>query len=98
MLRTKLPDLSATPNLKRRTDAVCKKQLQLRQMLLNPKAFLQTYGKRFLADKKKAVKKKAVKCIQDTDRAWFGTQRGGQIRQTSRKPHNKLPTVYQYYQ
>ncbi|CAB3987815.1 Hypothetical predicted protein [Paramuricea clavata] len=93
MASAKLPNPIATPNLKRRTDAVRKKQLQLQQMLLNPKGFLH----RYMAEKKKVVKRKAVKCIQDTDRAWFGTQQGGNLR-TRRKPVNKLPTIYQYYQ
>jgi hypothetical protein len=50
-----------------------------------------------MVGKKKVVKKKVIKHIQDTDRAWFGKQKGGHLR-THRKPVNKLPTVYQYYQ
>ncbi|CAB3977955.1 Hypothetical predicted protein [Paramuricea clavata] len=98
MARTKLPDLNATPHLKKRTAAVRKKQLQMRQTLSNPRAFLQQFGKRFLNEKKKAVKRKVVKRVQDTDRVLFGTQRGGQIQQTNRKTHNKIPVQYQYYQ
>lgn len=84
---------TAAPHLKKKTVAVRKKQLQLQQMLSNPKAFLRQY----MVGKKKVVKKKVVKRIQDTDRAWFGKQKGGNLR-THRKPVNKLPTVYQYYQ
>jgi hypothetical protein len=84
---------TAAPHLKKKTVAVRKKQLQLQQMLSNPRAFLRQY----MVGKKKVVKKKVVKRIQDTDRAWFGKQKGGNLR-THRKPVNKLPTVYQYYQ
>jgi hypothetical protein len=45
---------------------------------------------------KKAVKKKVTKRVQDTDRAWFGRQQGGNIQQ--RKSVNKLRTLYQYHQ
>jgi hypothetical protein len=62
---------TAAPHLKKKTVAVRKKQLQLQQMLSNPKAFLRQY----MVGKKKVVKKKVVKRIQDTDRAWFGKQK-----------------------
>jgi hypothetical protein len=62
-------------------------------MLLNPQSFL----KQFMARQKKAVKKKVTKRVQDTDRAWFGKQQGGNI-QRQRKPVNKLRTLYQYHQ
>jgi hypothetical protein len=61
-------------------------------MLSNPKAYL----KQFMGRQKKAVKKKVTRRVQDTDRAWFGRQQGGNIQQ--RKPVNKLRTIYQYHQ
>ena len=84
---------TATPHFKERATSVSRKQLLLQKMLSNPKAFL----KQFMGRQKKAVKKKVAERIQDTDHAWFGKQKGGNI-QTQRKPVNKLPTVYQYYQ
>jgi hypothetical protein len=63
-------------------NGVVRKQLQLRQMLLDPKAFLR------VLNKKKKRKKKTKKVAK---------QKGGNLK-PSRKPINKLPTVYQYYQ
>jgi hypothetical protein len=62
-------------------NGVVRKQLQLRQMLLDPKAFLRVINK-------KKGKKKTKKVTK---------QNGGNLKQ-SRKPINKLPTIYQYYQ
>ena len=61
-------------------NTIVRKQLQLRKMLLDPKAFLR------VLKKKKKRKKKAKKGEK---------QKGGNL---NRKPINKLPTVYQYYQ
>ena len=83
---------TATPHFKERTASVRRKQLRLQKMLLNPKAFL----KQFMGRQKKAVKRKVTKRVQDTDRAWFGKQQGGNVQQ--RKPVNKLRTLYQYHQ
>ena len=82
-----------TPHFKERTASVRRKQLLLQKMLLNPKAFL----KQYMGRQKKAVKKKVTKRVQDTDRAWFGKQKGGNIKQ-QRKSVNKLQTLYQYHQ
>ena len=82
---------TATPHLKERTASVRRKQLLLQKMLLNPRVFL----KQFMRRQKKAAKKKVTKRVQDTDRAWFGKQQGGNIQ---RKPVNKLRPVYQYHQ
>jgi hypothetical protein len=71
---------NAAPHFKKGTVAVRNKQLQLRQMLSDPKAFLRVL--------KKKRKKKAKR---------VGKQKGGNL-EASRKPINKLPTVYQYYQ
>jgi hypothetical protein len=73
---------NAPQTFKKGTVAVRNKQLQLRQMLLDPKAFLR------VLKKKKKRKKKAKKGEK---------QKGGNLK-PSRKPINKLPTVYQYYQ
>ena len=73
---------NAAPHFKKGTVAVRNKQLQLRQMLSDPKAFLRLL-------KKKGLRKKKAKRV--------GKQKGGNL-QASRKPINKLPTVYQYYQ
>jgi hypothetical protein len=59
------------------------KQLQLRTMLSDPKAFL-----RVLKKNKKKGKKKARRAEK---------QKGGNLK-SSRQPINKLPIVYQYYQ
>jgi hypothetical protein len=83
---------TATPHFKERTASVRRKQLLLQKMLLNPKAAL----KQFMRRQKKAVKKKVTRRVQDTDRAWFGRQQGGNIQQ--RKSVNKLRTLYQYHQ
>jgi hypothetical protein len=83
---------TATPHFKERTASVRRKQLLLQKMLSNPKAYL----KQFMGRQKKAVKKKVTRRVQDTDRAWFGRQQGGNIQQ--RKPVNKLRTIYQYHQ
>jgi hypothetical protein len=72
---------SAPQTFKKGSVAVRNKQLQLRQMLLDPRAFLRVL-------KKKKRKKKAKKVEK---------QKGGNLK-LSRKPINKLPTVYQYYQ
>jgi hypothetical protein len=71
---------NAAPHFKKGTVAVRNKQLQLRQMLSDPKVFLRVL--------KKKRKKKAKR---------VGKQKGGNL-EASRKPINKLPTVYQYYQ
>jgi hypothetical protein len=84
---------TATPHFKERTASVRRKQLLLQKMLLNPRAAL----KQFMRRQKKAVKKKVTKRVQDTDRAWFGRQQGGNIQQ-QRKSVNKLRTLYQYHQ
>jgi hypothetical protein len=73
---------NAPQTFKKGTIAVRNKQLQLRKMLLDPKAFLR------VLKKKKKRKKKAKKGEK---------QKGGNLK-PSRKPINKLPTVYQYYQ
>jgi hypothetical protein len=67
-----------TPQLQLRN-----KQLQLRKMLSDPKAFL-----RVLKKNKKKGKKKARRAEK---------QKGGNLK-SSRQPINKLPIVYQYYQ
>jgi hypothetical protein len=72
---------NTAPHFKKGSVAVRNKQLQLRQMLLDPRAFLRVL-------KKKKRKKKAKRVEK---------QKGGNLK-PSRKPINKLPTVYQYYQ
>ena len=90
---------STTPNFDRRRDEIRSRQLTMRNMLTNPKAFLTNYIKR----KKSTYKKKAVKRVNRTkttmDKVWFGQpQRGGKINKTKRIPRNTIPLVYQYYQ
>ena len=90
---------SGTPNLDRRRNEIRNKQLTIRNMLADPKAFLKRYYRR----KKSTYKKKAVKRVNQTktnmDKVWFGRgQQGGKINKTKRLPRNSIPTIYQYYQ
>ena len=90
---------STTPNFDRRRDQIRSRQLTMRDMLKNPKAFFTKYIRR----KKSAYKKKAVKRVNRTkttmDKVWFGQpQRGGKINSTKRVARNTVPLVFQYYQ
>jgi hypothetical protein len=86
---------SGTPNFDRRRNEIRNKQLTRRNMLANPKAFLQRYYRR----KKSTYKKKAVKRVNQSksnmDKVWPGRgQRGGKINNTKRSPRNNIPIIY----
>ncbi|CAB3977402.1 Hypothetical predicted protein [Paramuricea clavata] len=110
MARTKLQAEDFTP--KRKTNNVRKKQFQLRQMLSNPKAFLRRYmgGKKKVVKKKAGKQLQAINralfgqqrggnqnIYVNKKRQYLNLQHGGNLS-TQRKPVNKLPTIYQYYQ
>ena len=90
---------SGTPNLHQRRNEIRNKQLTIRNMLTDPKAFLKRYYRR----KKSTYKKKAVKRVNQTktnmDKVWLGRgQQGGKINKTKQLHRNSIPTIYQYYQ
>jgi aminopeptidase C len=83
---------TAAPHLKKKDSCCTQKAITITTNVIKSKGISTT-----IHGCQEVVKKKVVKRVQDTDRAWFGTQKGGNLR-TRRKPVNRLPTLYQYYQ